>query len=369
MFETNEITIIGNNNLGNPATDGGRVKIRLYIEALKKEGKLVKLIDIENAKKHPFKTLKSIKRAFATSGSIILMSCSRISRFLVPYLSKLKRKAKNKPKISYSPIGIGTISAIISKRLTPEQQENFLSSKNFYGITDKKMGKCLKEFDYICLENQTLINVYKKFYGLANLVLISNFRMPEKIAHVPFSNIKEKLRLVYLARINESKGIFDLIYAVKEVNKSNARPVVLDIFGKMELTKETLKKFTESISSDIRFMGEIKSECAIKTISKYDFYVFPVKSHEGTPGSLIESMISGTPSICSSITQINEFVESEKTGLIYSFGSKEGLVEAIKKATTYNQKMLVNLSTNVLEKSKMFTYDFYKTIFLKCFSN
>ena len=359
------ISIIGNNNHGLAASDGGRIKIRLYSQILQNEGFTVQIVDLADWKKNPLFVLYKIYKAIKLSDVVILMPGSGGSRILLPVVAKLKKRGN--AKLLYSPIGIGTISKLLKKHLDEEQEEVFLSGENFYDLKDNKIKKALKCFDLIMLENKTLINVYEKFYQLQNLKLITNFRIASGITHRPFSSQDMSLKAVFLARITESKGIFDAIWAVKQFNESSSRKCSLDIYGPIELNEYERNNFYKCLSDQIVYKGVAKQSEVKSILSQYDCYIFPVKSHEGTPGSLIEAMIAGTPAICSSIAQISEFVDDKLSGLIFKFGSREDLLNKIIYYSNLSNNIIQKMSENTHRISMQYTYEGIRESFLSCF--
>ena len=362
-----KVTIIGNNNNGLPAYDGCRVKIRLFEKIFKREGFACEIIELQGWKFRFLRIVRQIKKALSNSDTVILMSGSGGARLLVPLLAKLKRRSSSNARICYCPIGIGTISQLLLKnRLSRAEEEEFLSCKNFFGLQDKKMGESLKEFDSIVLENKTLIDVYAQFYGLGNLRLLTNFRDSLPLGRKPFS-LDGDMKAIYLARINESKGAIDLAECVNRYNSSSSVKIRLDFYGNLEFDTAEQKDLFESLLNElVTYKGTVNPDRAIETISNYDLYCFPVKAHEGTPGSLIESLFAGTPAIASRLTQINEFIADMESGFVYEFGSKEALYEKLC-FIMENRKLLPAMSQKVQERSYRFSYQGNRERFLSYF--
>lgn len=362
-----KVTIVGNNNNGLPAFDGGRVKIRLFQSVLAKERIDCDIVELQGWKYHFFRIIKRIKRALSTSDTVILMPGSGGARFLVPLLAKLKRKHDYKAHICYCPIGIGTISKLMSRnRLSREEEEQFLSCKNFFGLDDRKMGGYLKLFDSIVLENKALIDTYSKFYGLTNLKLLTNFRDNQPIGRKPFSKDGD-LFAVFLARINESKGAIDLAECVNRFNGSHDQKIRLSFYGKKEFnTPEQGNYFDGILNEYIRYEGIVSPDKAIATISNYDLYCFPVKAHEGTPGSLIEALFAGTPVLSSRLSQIGEFIADGDSGFVYDFGVKEALYEKLCFVMEHRD-LLPEMSKQCQERAWEFSFEGNKEAFLSYF--
>ncbi|WP_268035267.1 glycosyltransferase family 4 protein [Algoriphagus sp. PAP.12] len=108
-----------------------------------------------------------------------------------------------------------------------------------------------------------------------------------RINEVDSSNV---LRLVFLSNLFVSKGVFDLISAVKKFKPS--APLHLDIYGKGE--NEVVNRIKNIISDcpNIIFHGEVSDRNLVKNIlAESHIFVLPTTYHiEASPRSIIEAI-------------------------------------------------------------------------------
>lgn len=356
-----KICIIGNNAHGQTITDGGRIKIRLYAKKIVEEGAEVHIVDLDGWKKHILKTVLKIRKEIKICDRIIIMAGPNGCRKIIPIVNFFNRKKYK--CIVFCPLGIGTLDVLINK-LTPDQTNKFMTCENFFNISDDKMKKHLEKININVLQNEIIRKVYQQFYGLKNCYVLENFRDAEPIAN--FSQ-RKGLNLIYLSRVNTSKGIFDLLEVVEEMNKDGLA-VYLDIYGEIQLDENEKQCFAHFLDeSHIFYKGKLGNNLVPKTINKYDIFCFPTKYHgEGTPGVLIESFFAGTPCLISSYSQANLFVEDNRDGFIFKINDKKDL----KNKLIYifnNKNILEKMRVEVLKKAARFTYNFNRETFISLF--
>lgn len=352
------VCIIGNNASGRSISDGGRIKIRLYKDLLLKEGIDAHIIDLDDWSKHIFRTCFQIKKAIKGKETILIMAGPNGSRKLIPLVNALNKKKQC--RVVYCPLGIGTIEKAIC-RLSKEEVNEFISTETFFGVKDDKIGRELRKLDCILAQNEVICNCYKKFYGLSNVVVLNNFRCTG-FQKKEYSK-DGPLSLVFLSRVCEEKGIFDLIDAVKELNGKGQR-LRLDIYGDLQFHDAQEKRFRTLLDANIRYLGIAKKESVIETIGKYDLFVLPTKYiGEGTSGALIEAFISGTPALVSSYSQAKTLIEDGHDGFIFKLGNKEDLAKKLLYLSE-NRSVLESVGVAAQQKAVIYTYDYNRPIFL-----
>lgn len=362
------ITIIGNKtdpNRDAPA-DGGRVRVNLYERILSAEGHKIHFIDLEGWKKKIPSLISKVKKAVNNSDVVLIMGGPRGARMLI-YLCNFFNK-NNKTRIVYSILGVGTIDEKI-KNLTPEDAQSFLRGEETYNISDNKMGKALSKLDLVLAQNSVIANIYKNFYKLDNVKVMENFRdfsnRPNLNLFSGFSN--NKVRFVYYSRINNSKGIFDILNAFKNLKEKNfyKEKWSLDIIGDLQLNDEEKAIFTSSLDNHIKYNGVINNEEVLNVLNKYDFLIFPTKYRgEGTPGAIIESFLAGTPVLSSRYSQATELIDDGHNGLIFELNNVDSLTEKIKYIISLSTKELNEYKKRAYTSGEKFTYSYNRERFL-----
>lgn len=109
------------------------------------------------------------------------------------------------------------------------------------------------------------------------------------------------IRFIYAGNLQSSKGIFNIIEAIKLINKKNLNFLVqLDIYG---------MKFEEvdCSNNNIVYKGKLKHSKRLNVMSNYDFLITASKT-EGLPITLIECMAIGLPFITTNVGAINDLL-------------------------------------------------------------
>ena len=356
-----KVAIIGNNNNSGLITDGGRIKIRLYATLLEREGLLSEIIDLFHWIYHPFSLMKKIKKAIKRGDTILIMAGPKGCRTIIPLVNRLNKKKLS--RVVFCPLGIGTLDKVVDK-LTPHEVTKFLNKENYFGLKDEKMGKHLSKLDLIIPQNDVLTAVYKDFYKIENVKLLSNFRDVE-ISEKEYPNNNE-LHIIYASRICQNKGIFDLMNVVGKINKEGNKKVFLNIFGDNQLDENDKKEFESKLSDNIKYLGEISQTEMIDKLKEHDVFCLPTKYHgEGTSGVLIESFIAGTPALISSYSQAHLLVDNEKTGFIYEISNLEDLEKHIIYLLN-NKSVLPAVGKAAQQASKKYLYSENKSNFIEC---
>jgi len=182
--------------------------------------------------------------------------------------------------------------------------------------------------------------------GFERISIFPNFKPIPKIPFIEMHYPKETLDLVFLSRIEEPKGIYDLIDCLVELNKEKVR-FNLDVYGRPQSDTEEKRIIElEQKYSFVQYFGmmEVGSFESYRTLSRYDLHVFPTKYREGFPGSLIDFFIAGVPTLSASFARAHEIL-TENDSVIYQQGNKEDLKAKLMKIYN-NQNELSDLRKN-----------------------
>lgn len=193
--------------------------------------------------------------------------------------------------------------------------------------------------------------------GFSNVDVFPNFK---KIYNIPFSDKqypKEVLKLIFFSRIEDKKGIYDLIDCIKEIN-SDSQKFSLDIFGRPQ-DKTEEKRIAELCEkfAYLEYKGklDITSSETYIYLSHYDLHVFPTKYPEGFPGTLIDFFIAGVPTLASSFARANDILTANDS-IIFEQGDRKDLIDKLKYIYN-NQSKLKKLSKNSYEKKEEYSIE------------
>ena len=180
----------------------------------------------------------------------------------------------------------------------------------------------------------TVSTANKKKLSTAGLVVDTIEVIPPGIFLSMFSDKttskkrKNELRLIWIGRMIEVKGLEYLISAMRIVG--DRYPTVnLNLIGEGPLQNEVKQRISElSLNHNITFIGTVKNERIPKYLGESDIFVLPSLS-EGLPAVILEAMAAGKPIIASDVGGISEAVEDGVNGFLLEPRNSDQLAEKI----------------------------------------
>jgi len=160
----------------------------------------------------------------------------------------------------------------------------------------------------------------KRVFVLLNPTEIPN-QLPNRINSL-------KVKLVFLGRIGQRKGTFDLInaFASLPANLINCSELIIAGDGEIEQGQRLVESF--NLTEKIKFLGLINAQQRDLLLATADIYVLPTYN-EGLPLALLEAMAWGLPVITTPVSGIPDVVTSGKNGLLVTPGNIQQLSETI----------------------------------------
>ena len=131
----------------------------------------------------------------------------------------------------------------------------------------------------------------------------------------------------FVGRIEQAKGIFDLVEAVNEVRETIPN-VRLECAGDGDMEGVLRYALVQGIRANIHFTGWISPRRREELLARATVFVLP--SHaEGLPMSLLEAMAAGCPVIASDVGGIPDVVTDGVNGLLVAAGDRDALALAL----------------------------------------
>ncbi len=331
MVEKEHFVFIGAINIKGVPNCGETIKNFILVDYLKQTNRNVWITDTHNWKKKPFLILNILFLFLYFRKRTFVISASTNSIFI---LTKFLNKLLNGVNCYYFVIG-NTIQGYSEKEL------------KYYSVYNK-----------IFVEGRKTRDKFMEM-GFSNFHYLPNFKKCQSNISKQdfFKKSNGKLKLVFVSRIIEEKGVYILVDAVRELNRKGYKNrISLDFFGPS--SKSELKRLENEIAncSNITYGGilDFFDREAYINLSKYDVMVFPTYWYgEGFPGVLIDAFIAGIAVVATNWSLNTEIIEDGENGIIISPKSVIDLVNAILFYIN-NEDALKIVKENNLNKSKLF---------------
>lgn len=140
---------------------------------------------------------------------------------------------------------------------------------------------------------------------------------------------KNVIQFLFLGKISEEKGVFDLIESVHK-NKDFLQGKVKIIIGGDGETDRLMSKINQlKIFKIIEFVGWVSGEEKDKLLAESDIFLLP-SYYEGLPISILEAMSYKMPIISTDVGGIPTIVKNDINGFLIKAGDKEALFAEMK---------------------------------------
>jgi len=206
----------------------------------------------------------------------------------------------------------------------------------------------LKKTDALITLSQKSKNTLKSMGYKKNIyletTLVDDKLLNEFIINKKLQKSYNIITILFLARIEKEKGIFDTIEAC-DLLIQQGYSIRLLIAGSGRAEKEVLEKIKNKES--IEFLGYVSGKDKSKTYIESDLYVLPSYT-EGMPITVLEAMAFGLPVIVTPVGGLKDIIKEGVNGYFVQFGDSSMLAETI-------IKLIANI--NLMNKMALYNYN------------
>jgi glycosyltransferase involved in cell wall biosynthesis len=139
------------------------------------------------------------------------------------------------------------------------------------------------------------------------------------------------LRVLFLGRIGDRKGVFDLLEAVASLLHSGV-DLRLDIGGNGEIQRLRSAIARRGLADRARFHGWIRGPEKDRLMRKSGLLALPSRA-EGMPMTLLEAMALGLPVLATPVGGVPELVRHGENGLLAPPGDRAALAAGLRRLT------------------------------------
>lgn len=167
--------------------------------------------------------------------------------------------------------------------------------------------------------------------------LFSDFSIEHKVNMLRNSS---KTRILFLARIEREKGIFETLDALNILIK-RGHAVSLSIAGDGSAMREVTKILStyQLYSKNVTLLGYVRGEKKKEVFNSHHIYCFPSYG-EGMPISVLEAMAFGMPVVTRPVGGIKDFFENGKMGYVTEKKDPEMIANLIEQLLLDKEKMI-----------------------------
>ena len=164
--------------------------------------------------------------------------------------------------------------------------------------------------------------------------------------HMSFDIQKGKKDYIYVGRLEESKGIFELLRVWEKLDEK----YILTIIGGGDIEEKLRAKYKKK---NIIFKGKCSREQTLSTISKSKYLIQPSLLYETFGLTIIEAMGFGVPVIGFDIGTRADFIQDGVNGFLSDRDNLKGVIEK-----SYKYKEYERLSKQAVATAKMYENEY-----------
>ena len=140
-----------------------------------------------------------------------------------------------------------------------------------------------------------------------------------------------KVRMLYIGNLQESKGITDILDAVRRLPQEDLGKTELTVLGNWRdsRTEGECRKMVTAAALPVHFIGGEKSGEKLNMLANSDIFVFTPREPEGHPWVIVEAMAAGLPVISTDRGAIVESVSDGENGYIVPVKDPSALSERL----------------------------------------
>jgi len=193
-----------------------------------------------------------------------------------------------------------------------------------------------------------LVNLKPK--KASNILVTTTAIDKSKIISREVASDDDIINVLFLGRIQDLKGIEELVEAIIKINKTNQlghfRFTIVGHENRTGYVEELKGKLKQNNILDqiVTFPGRVTGKDKFSLYADNDIYVLPSYT-EGCPNSLLEALASGLFCITTRVGALSDLIKPKKNGLFVEVKNSEAIVEALKYCSinkNYNKNRMAN---------------------------
>ena len=142
------------------------------------------------------------------------------------------------------------------------------------------------------------------------------------------SNERDLIKFLFLGRINDNKGIFDVMSCLidNKIKFNNKIKIIIGGDGEVDKLLKIISK--NKLENLVKFIGWVSGKDKVKIFQDTDVMLLPSYS-EGLPISLLEALSYKFPLVSTNVGGIPEILDHMVNGLVVKPGNKKEITQAL----------------------------------------
>ena len=283
----------------------------------------------------------NVHQSLLTMGGWSLKKVGQNIRIYLRFLSVLQREKPDLTLIPMSQTTIGflkdavfiVLSGMLSSRtlvqLRGSDFKNWLARSS--GLTRAIVKFALGYADGVIVLGEKLRHLFADYFPEERIHVVPNGANYQLSRNKPPKS-KRQLNILYLANLMPSKGIDDVIEAVRILKKKGMDNFVLDVVGNWtdDHTQARCIRKVRSGGLPVIFHGRAVGKVKLHFLESADLFVFVPRAPEGHPWVIVEALAAGLPVISTDQGAITESVLEGINGYIVDSSRPRQLAERMK---------------------------------------
>lgn len=200
------------------------------------------------------------------------------------------------------------------------------------GVYYEKASPWLKRYienifdraDLILALSQDWKKVFRKITKKTKIDILYN---PIDMGEEPDFSKKIKNQFLFIGRIGERKGIYDVLAAMKDLVKKHP-DFIYKVGGDGELDKLNQEIKKNKLERNVENLGWVKGELKEELLNKSGAFVMP-SYNEGFPLAILEAMSNGLCVVTSPVGGIPELIKDGKNGFLVEPGDVKAIYKVL----------------------------------------
>lgn len=236
------------------------------------------------------------------------------------------------PKSYWRDVAFLLVARLLGRRVVYQVHGGALPEEFFAGSRwlTALLRHVLSMPDVVVLLAQAELEAYQRFVPGQRLEVIPNAIEAEGLAQRPLDPGRQgPLRLAYLGRMAENKGIFEAVEALARLVHSGHELLFTLAGGGPDEGRMRDRVRALGLEDRVRFAGPLFGADKDALWRSADVFVFPTYHREGLPYALLEAMAAGAVPVTTQVGAIPDVMQDGLHGLFVPSRDVEALAQAL----------------------------------------